>query len=556
MLASLFILFLIFSLSLFAFGLIGRQIGEEPRCRSCKYDLTGAVANNCPECGTPIGIDSVRWGLRRRRPIALMASILLIAATTTGIYVNVRSVRWLPHYPFQLVSFMGRRGDANAVSELWRRWRATELTSSQLRELILASLDAQAAPKTDATTPTWMMLLDEFDASGVLAAEEHGRFLAQMIHSLDLKTAHRLREGEKLPLALTPELRVRDFAQCTLRQGTVTIGRTKYSFAPEHRFRAPQLFLNAESQFFIDLNEKPGNYSAKFVLEVDITDMSMNQPIASRQWKFSRPLEIVSRDVSQQVSMIDPTGLNPGQAPWLSARPGLYSRNRVQGETPVDTIELDLTARSNLPLSIAFDVFAASNGMMSQLGTIYGWKDCRFVMSNLRPVDRSELDGDTLDLVLRSNSSIADRTVDLHQVINGEYRLSVKVDWPDAEWSSHGGAGTSYFQRFNDLNNSGQIRVVRTPPSHFSDTPPIQHRAIRASPFPTLSRDDDAESMFREAVQTFESDARFQKIRQESFPSRSNYYDGAGWDLKRRDHETPHRKAIQDAINLHQSSDG
>lgn len=547
MFIPLFILLLVFAFSVLAFGLKGRIVGNEPHCRSCKYNLTGAVANNCPECGTPLAIDSVRWGLRRRRPIALIASILLIAVTTTGIYVNARSVRWMAHYPFQFVSFMARRGDANAVSELWRRWQATELTSLQLKEVIRAGLDAQAGPRTDTSTRWWLMLLAEFDARQVLSAEERERYHAQIIHALDLKTVPRLREGEPLPVALTAAFRARDLGFGELRQATVRIGESEHSMISEHRTSGHYLAPDRETHFFIHHQQKPGDYAVSFVFRIEMDDFTQSRPNVSKEWIFSKNLEIIPREVSQHVSMTDPTGLNIGEVPWLSARPGLYSRSRLPGVTPVDTIELDLTARSILPWSIAFDVFAASNGMMSHLGTIYGWKDSRFVMSNLRPVNRSELSDDTLDLILRSNSAIADRTVDLHQVVNGEFRLSVKVNWPDSDWSSS--HGNAYFQRFNDFNNPSEIHVARKPPSHFLlDLPPTQKHVVRASPFPSLSQDEDAASMYHQAVRTFEADGKIRKARQESLPSRSNYYDGAGWDLKRRVDETPHREANHDAI--------
>lgn len=36
--------------------------GNHPYCPECAYDLTGAVSERCPECGTPFSWDAVRPG--------------------------------------------------------------------------------------------------------------------------------------------------------------------------------------------------------------------------------------------------------------------------------------------------------------------------------------------------------------------------------------------------------------------------------------------------------------------------------------------------------------
>ena len=53
------------SAALLFLGLRGRRVGDEPRCRKCRYNLTAAVSAKCPECGIELDRTTVCWGLRR-----------------------------------------------------------------------------------------------------------------------------------------------------------------------------------------------------------------------------------------------------------------------------------------------------------------------------------------------------------------------------------------------------------------------------------------------------------------------------------------------------------
>lgn len=61
MIPAVFIFAFLTAAALLVFGMMGLRIGDEPRCRKCKYNLTGAVSNKCPKCGTHLVARSVRW---------------------------------------------------------------------------------------------------------------------------------------------------------------------------------------------------------------------------------------------------------------------------------------------------------------------------------------------------------------------------------------------------------------------------------------------------------------------------------------------------------------
>ncbi len=78
----------------------GRAHGE-PHCRKCDYQLTGATASNCPECGLELNPKNVVTGRRRRvwpRPLLVFA---LATAAGTALQVYSQTVsEWLsPRMP-------------------------------------------------------------------------------------------------------------------------------------------------------------------------------------------------------------------------------------------------------------------------------------------------------------------------------------------------------------------------------------------------------------------------------------------------------------------------
>ncbi|MEM7228075.1 MAG: zinc ribbon domain-containing protein [Planctomycetota bacterium] len=106
MLNLAFILFGISVLGLLI-GLIGRRVGNEPRCRSCTHDLTGIHADDadvrCPECGCTTSAKRIRHGHRVRRPrIMACAGAIFVAALSIVVmdqYVHAIGRSWYMFLP-------------------------------------------------------------------------------------------------------------------------------------------------------------------------------------------------------------------------------------------------------------------------------------------------------------------------------------------------------------------------------------------------------------------------------------------------------------------------
>lgn len=95
-------------------GLLGRRIGEEPRCRRCGFDLTGSEGSErCAECGAALLTPrAIRHGLRRRRWLAAAVGALLVALGGAGFLWLAAGRSWTAVAPTPwLVSVEYRWGD-------------------------------------------------------------------------------------------------------------------------------------------------------------------------------------------------------------------------------------------------------------------------------------------------------------------------------------------------------------------------------------------------------------------------------------------------------------
>ncbi len=66
-----------------------------PRCGNCRYNLTGAASNRCPECGKLFIEAGVLLGEKRRRRVgvAAIAFVLLLGFATAGMIISIQRVQ-------------------------------------------------------------------------------------------------------------------------------------------------------------------------------------------------------------------------------------------------------------------------------------------------------------------------------------------------------------------------------------------------------------------------------------------------------------------------------
>lgn len=127
-----------------ALGWRGRRRGQTPHCRRCGYNLTGTVdtADACPECGNPLGTPrSVVVGLRRRRPVLMIAGLLLAIIGGVAVVQRHRGMDMLPYVPDIVLAMM--LDDPDTREALIDRLDADELGAWSTRRAVAIALDAQ-----------------------------------------------------------------------------------------------------------------------------------------------------------------------------------------------------------------------------------------------------------------------------------------------------------------------------------------------------------------------------------------------------------------------------
>jgi len=218
-------------------GLVGRRVGDEPRCRKCKYNLTGVESNKCPECGRLWTPGSAARGLRftRKRPLALGVVLLLLGGALTAAIATgyLQKTNWFTHLPTSWIIPFATRGNTNAFTAIADRFDNDKLTASDLPQLIEAALTVQADPQLRATTQDWIDLLARLEARGKLTTQQRDRFYSQMV-MLDVTIRSPLSradymEGEVHRRWRAPKTR---YLECQIEAVSATLDGRPLDFRP------------------------------------------------------------------------------------------------------------------------------------------------------------------------------------------------------------------------------------------------------------------------------------------------------------------------------------
>jgi len=146
------------------FGLVrairGRLVSEHPHCRSCRFDLHGlelTKESRCPECGhvTPPDTRYVRAGLRKRRPILLLISLLVLLVGVGGVswpklskLPAIKNIDWYASSPEWMLLWLESTGNTKALQELHDRLIPGEVSDEGLQTLVERAFAHQADTNT------------------------------------------------------------------------------------------------------------------------------------------------------------------------------------------------------------------------------------------------------------------------------------------------------------------------------------------------------------------------------------------------------------------------
>ncbi len=189
-------------------GWWGRRIGDEPRCRKCGYILLELPTTICPDCGTDFARRKPRRGVRRVRVIPTIAGGLVLLFVTSPAVWMFRNANWRAHAPHALLLAAIDFGDEKAESELAARIALGGVVSdSQLRIAANRALAAQRdAALGSARLRNWLELLGFLDRRDLLIDSEWILMIQQCARDVSVQARPRCREDRQIPIRLCTEL--------------------------------------------------------------------------------------------------------------------------------------------------------------------------------------------------------------------------------------------------------------------------------------------------------------------------------------------------------------
>ncbi len=185
-------------LALLTLGLRGRRADSLPRCRNCRYLLSGQPADDnnrptgpCPECGADLAPQrAIRFGKRRAR-LRLAAAGLLLLLIGAG-YGSVRAWRWGAAFNWNTVkpvwllareaSGAGSAAEKSALTELLRRDDENALSTAKLTRLAAAGLACQA-DQARTWQPLWGDLIESAWLKELLTEPHQVAYIRNMVRT-------------------------------------------------------------------------------------------------------------------------------------------------------------------------------------------------------------------------------------------------------------------------------------------------------------------------------------------------------------------------------------
>ena len=415
-------------------GLWGKRVGTEPRCRKCKYNLTGLTANRCSECGAWVDARAVRYGLRHRRWPALGCGLGLLllggAGAGTLMYGKAQQIDWYQHYPFRLLLAYAGADDKAALDELLARLEQNQIAAASIPRLAELALARHGLHPPPPHASQWCRL-------------------SEMLYLLDVYTdaqrEHFCRNFTTVRLQVRPRLRV----------GDPLIGRLDYPERASWRvfgtFRQQEILLDGEpyqklQDYFVsrrgtlanggyvldptslDLKLEPGSHTLAYHATCAV------EPYANLYAPNEWPAEWTGEtSATAQVEVVPLTGADP-----IRLVPDAEVADQLQRTLTIpyalltrkypdyDLLGTKFELHQPVELDLAFEVLLLSQGKEVRLGYV-SWSrgDCGPIIlpPHASAETESEVLGDELDLLLRASRTAAARSLSCYEIWNGELRL-------------------------------------------------------------------------------------------------------------------------------------
>ena len=396
-----------------------RRVGDLPHCGKCDYILSGPQ-QRCPECGTVVQLSTIVRGERHRRPgLALLGGgigllgLAFIALVAAGVASNLPWVRIEPLS--WLLRDLGRgntSGGYAAWTEIQRRIDGDLLSDDQQNAVVERGLQLQAAgtaPLGQNTNVLDFVASRFFDHK--LSSQQTDRFFA---NALKMKLTARRVIGTKSPVSYS--------ASSAGGQGP-TSWMLRVRMLEEQIDNGPIEKLGGEittsfagtwsSGGTLPSMPNPGKHRLRIKAELAAYP-------AAAGWSFTTPpIKRVTSDLTSDFQVIGgPTPVTTTTEPQASVLRALLSPQVRRSDANPHWLDVQIRAATP-PVDLAFDVFIRCNGKEYTAMSVnfhkggegnYGTTASDFPVEPIPKVD----------VILRSNESVAATTLDMTQIWKGE----------------------------------------------------------------------------------------------------------------------------------------
>ena len=421
-------------------GLWGKRVGTEPRCRKCRYNLTGLTANRCPECGTEIDAEAVRYGLRRRRWPALVfgSGLLLLSAAGVGalLYGRAQKIDWYQHYPVRLLLAYAGADDQAALDELLTRLEKDQIAAGSIPRLAELALEMHERYPPPPHVRTWHQLSEALYHFDFYTEAQLERFYR------NLTTAHlhvrpRLRAGDPIigRLEFPGEIGWRVYGtfqqQQMLLDGQSCQALQSYLLNSEITPRESGYSIYPNGLKF---NLEPGRHTLTYQASCTVEQYadpftSDERPVKWRgQTSATAQIEVVPLSAADPIRLIPDASVEEQLRGTLTIPSALLTRKYPE----YDLLGTKFELHRPVELDLAFEVLLLSGEKEVRLGYIAwprGEHDPIILPPHSSPETESELLGSKIDLLLRTSRTAAAQSLNCYEIWDGELHLdSVPIE--------------------------------------------------------------------------------------------------------------------------------
>lgn len=354
-----------------------------------------------------------------------MAGLLIIAIGATGLYANWNPRGWVRRYPFPALLVMAKFGNVSVVAELQRRYLKSDLSPRQEQRLVETALDKQNSLPAGFELREWLDLLVQLKQGGSLSEEQIDQYWAQAFHDAELVPRRRYRVGEQLVVGLVVDFRMEvenarianERARSELLEKIYDIPQVELAKC-RHDINAygPDFLTCSFPYRFVHAGKDDVLIRANLVMDGRFWEGGAK---VSKKVEITAPIEVVPADHVDPLTVVDDPAIKLELESLLSVD-HQSSADSMGGPWVLQTY---VVARQSLPCSIAADVFAENGETAEYVGTAYGWKGTRLVVSDIAPLPHERFGGKDLSLILQFNPQVARQTVDIVAVFSGDLRL-------------------------------------------------------------------------------------------------------------------------------------